>query len=441
MRGLAGTGRSAVLGTASGTDLTLQVTAALSARPTGGSVWLYLAARRHGSGAEYRLKVRFDPSGAVAVGLSRVGGTTEISIATETAVPGLTVSAGQWLRIRGEVIGSGPTQLRIKAWTGSAEPPGWQLTATDTTTELQSAGSVGLRTYLGGTVSNGPLVLQVDDYVVAAPGVSPPPPPPPPAGVVIAGAGDIAGCPATGAGQTAAVLDAVAPSQVFTVGDNAYPNGTAADFTCFESTWGRFKPSMIPVPGNHEYNTPGAPGYYDYFGVLAGPRGLGYYAKDVGTWRVYALNTECTAVDCAAEATWLANDLAANPRQCVVGIWHEPRFSSGPHGDASWVAPFYQALYNAGAEVVLNGHDHHYERFDPMDPNGTLDATRGLREFIVGTGGIGSTVLNAVHANSAARQTGTFGVLKLTLRAASYDWEFVPVAGRTFTDSGTASCH
>jgi hypothetical protein len=201
---------------------------------------------------------------------------------------------------------------------------------------------------------------------------------------------------------------------------------------------------MMPIPGNHEYNTPGGTGYFDYFGSIAGPAGLGYYARDVGTWRVYALNTECGAAggpDCTQEMAWLTSDLAANPRQCVIAMWHEPRFTSGAHGDATWLSNFYKAFYDAGAELVMSGHDHDYERLDPMDPAGNLDLARGLRSFVVGTGGISQNAFTTIHANSVVRQTGTFGVLKLTLRVGGYDWEFVPVAGKTFADTGTGSCH
>jgi hypothetical protein len=156
------------------------------------------------------------------------------------------------------------------------------------------------------------------------------------------------------------------------------------------------------------------------------------------------LNAECAFVPChstSAQVQWLIADLAANPRQCVAAIWHEPRFTSGPHGDATWTQPFWDALYAAGADVVINGHDHHYERFLPLNPQGGLDTARGITEFIVGTGGVGGVTFSGTHANSVVKEGATLGVLQLTLRASSFDWRFVPVAGKTFTDSGTASCH
>lgn len=438
----AGSIRNALLGTASAADVSVGLSLRPSVLPQSGSIWLYAVVRRQSSGSEYRVKVRIDPDGSVYTGLSRVSGTTELNLTGETIVPGLIAAPREAIQLRGEVSGVNPTLLRVRAWTGSPEPSGWQISLTDATSDLQAAGTVGLRIYLGKTVTDGPITFMLDDYLVAAPGpVAPPPPPPDPNAIVIAGAGDIAGCPPVGSLQTAALLQAINAQRVFTVGDNAYPDGAAADFACFDQAWGPFKSAMIPVPGNHEYNTPGATPYFDYFGSLAGPAGLGYYATDVGSWRIYALDSECAFVDCTAELAWLVNDLAANPRQCTIGIWHEPRFSSGMHGDSSWVVPFYQALYDADAELVLSGHDHDYERFEPMDPSGNLDVATGIREFIVGTGGIGSYALSSIHANSAIRQTGTYGVLQLTLHAASYDWQFIPVAGKTFTDSGSGTCH
>jgi hypothetical protein len=201
---------------------------------------------------------------------------------------------------------------------------------------------------------------------------------------------------------------------------------------------------VLPVPGNHEYNTPGATGYFNYFGARAGQAGLGYYATEVGSWRVYSLNSECGAaplVDCSAEAAWLRADLAANPHACIAAIWHEPRFNSGDHGDNTAMGPFWQALYDAGAELVINGHAHDYERFAPMDPSGNLDNATGIREIIAGTGGIGEDTSYVQHANSEVFDPSTSGVLKLTLRSSGYDWQFIPVAGETFTDSGSGSCH
>jgi len=257
------------------------------------------------------------------------------------------------------------------------------------------------------------------------------------------GAGDIATCGSSGAVSTATLVDSISGT-VFTLGDNAYPDGSATDFAnCFDPTWGRFKSRMLPTVGNHEYNTPGASGYFDYFGAAANGPG-GYYATDVGSWRVYVLNSECAFVGCtagSAQVSWLSADLAANPRECVAAFWHEPRFSSGPHGDQTNMAAVWSALYAAGAELVLSGHDHDYERLLPMDPSGNLDTAHGIMSVVVGTGGAGEVTSFTPRPNSAVREMATFGVIKLTLRAHDFDWQFIPIAGKTFTDSGTASCH
>jgi PKD repeat protein len=274
------------------------------------------------------------------------------------------------------------------------------------------------------------------DYIVAA-HVDP----------VLVGAGDIADCGLTNDEATAALVANI-PGTVFTAGDNAYDNGTAAEFAdCYNPTWGRFKSRTRPAPGNHEYNTPGATGYYGYFGSAADDPSKGYYSYDYGGWHVVVLNAECNSVGgCDAgspQEQWLRSDLAAHPATCTAAIWHEPRFSSGTdHGDDPRSQVFWEDLYYAGADVVINGHDHDYERFAPMDPAGNAEPTYGIREFVVGTGGKElNGFLNKVDRNSVARDARDHGVLKLTLHDVSYDWEFVPVPGGSgFTDSGTAAC-
>jgi hypothetical protein len=270
------------------------------------------------------------------------------------------------------------------------------------------------------------------------------PTPAPAAGNVLVGAGDIASCGLTADTATAKLVSAVAGT-VFTAGDNAYESGSAADFTnCYDPTWGPFRERTYPVPGNHDYETSGASGYFDYFGARAGPVGTGWYAYDLGSWRIYALNSNCLVVGCdagGAQEQWLRADLAANPRPCVLAYWHHPRFSSGEHGNDAEVAPFWNALYEAGAEVIVNGHDHDYERFAQQTPAGASSAAKGIRQFVVGTGGASLRSFGTVKANSQVRNSGTHGVLKLTLDNASYSWQFLPIAGKTFTDSGSASCH
>ncbi len=233
---------------------------------------------------------------------------------------------------------------------------------------------------------------------------------------------------------------------VLTLGDNQYLEGELADYQAsFAPSWGRVKPLLRPVPGNHEYLTPGAAGYFDYFGAAAGERGRGWYSYDLGTWHVVVLNSNCAAVGgCGAgspQLLWLAEDLAAHPRACTLAYWHHPRFSSGLHGDDPTYDAFWRVLYAAGADVVLVGHDHDYERFAPQDPDGRPDLERGIRQFVVGTGGMEIRPFGAVRANSEVRNANTFGVLRLELRPDGYDWRFLPAAGGSFTDSGSGGCH
>jgi acid phosphatase type 7 len=233
------------------------------------------------------------------------------------------------------------------------------------------------------------------------------------------------------------------------LGDEAYPRGSVANFEdCYGPSWGRFKGRTKPVPGNHEYFTEGARGYFEYFGEAAGDPEAGYYSYELGSWHVVALNSNCEEVRCgpgSAQTRWLKEDLAANDEaQCTLAYMHHPRFSSGEkHGPtAGGVEELWEALYEADADVVLSGHEHNYERFSPQDPQGKADPEGGIRQFVVGTGGGGGEgPISDPIANSKVRTDGTDGVLKLTLHPKSYEWEFVPVEGESFTDSGGAQCH
>jgi hypothetical protein len=257
---------------------------------------------------------------------------------------------------------------------------------------------------------------------------------------VLVGAGDIASCSTTPDEATATLIDGIAGT-VFTAGDNVYPNGSAAEYAnCYEPAWGRFKARTKPSPGNHEYNTPGASGYYGYFGAAAGDPGKGYYSYDLGTWHIIMLNSEINVGTGSTQEQWLRADLAQHPSACTLAIWHRPRFSSGiGHGSDPAMQPLWQALYDFHADVIVNGHLHNYERFAPQSPSGTADAN-GIRQFVVGTGGIILTPLGAILPNSQVHNSDTYGVIKFTLHRGSYDWQFIPVAGQTFTDAGTALC-
>ncbi len=203
---------------------------------------------------------------------------------------------------------------------------------------------------------------------------------------------------------TAKLLDTISGT-VFTAGDNAYSDGSYSEYVnCYDPTWGRHKSRTKPVPGNHEYLTSGAAGYFQYFNNISA-----YYAYNLGSWRIYALNSEIDVSSSSAQVSWLQSDLAAHPSQCVLAYWHKARWSSGnTHGSTSSMQTIWQVLYNAGADLVVAGHEHNYERFAEMNASG------------------------AVVSN---------GVLKLTLSATGYSWQFVPVAGSSFTDSGSSNCH
>ena len=260
---------------------------------------------------------------------------------------------------------------------------------------------------------------------------------------VMVGAGDIAQCLSYADNATAELLDDI-PGTVFTVGDNVYSSGTAWRFAfCYGPTWGRHKTRTRPALGNHEYETPGASGY---FGSAAGSPSRGYYSYDKSDWHVVALNSNCEEVGgCGASSpmvSWLERDLAAHRSKCTIAYFHHPLFSSGSvHGNQPQVRPIWEALYAANADVVVSAHAHSYERFAPQRPDGTLDKERGIREFVVGTGGRAQHGFGAIEPNSLSRKAGTPGVLKLTLNPGSYGWRFAPVAGETFTDSGHGRCH
>ncbi len=252
---------------------------------------------------------------------------------------------------------------------------------------------------------------------------------------VLVGAGDIATCRRAET-ETAALLNRTGGT-IFTAGDNAYDDGTAAEFAdCFDPSWGRYKGRIHPAPGNHEYHTRNAAGYYGYFGAAAGAEG-GYYAYDLGSWHIYSLNSEVIS---DGELSWLRGDLESNPRPCVLAYWHHPRFSSGQHGNDGSVAPLWEILAANDADVVVNGHDHDYERFAPQTPTGKASAT-GIREFVVGTGGAALRPFDSPVANSEVRNAKTNGVIEFTLSSGSYAWEFVPVAGGSFRDAGSGTCH
>lgn len=255
---------------------------------------------------------------------------------------------------------------------------------------------------------------------------------------VFVGAGDIGRCGSAGPEATALLLDRQ-PGTVFALGDNAYPKGTEEDYRdCYAPSWGRHRSRTRPVPGNHEYETPGAAGYFEYFGMRAGEEDRGYYAYTLGAWRIIALNSEIPVSSGSAQAAWLESELATTRSACTAAYWHRPLVSSGPHGDNPALTDLFRLLYDAGVEFVLSGHDHIYERFARLDPSGRPDA-RGTRQFIVGTGGTQLYAPQRVRMGSEV-QGAEWGVLRFDLSPGSYRWQFLPVAGGSFQDSGVDTC-
>lgn len=264
---------------------------------------------------------------------------------------------------------------------------------------------------------------------------------------VLLAAGDIASCDTQFDEATSGLVGGISGT-VATLGDNVYPAGAESQFQeCYEPSWGVHKDRTRPSVGNHEYVTEDAAGYFGYFGGAAGDPDEGYYSYDLGNWHIIVLNSNCHRVGGCAEGSpqeaWLRADLEAHKTSCTLAYWHHPRFSSGAqHGNSDFMRPAWEALYEYGAEVVLSAHEHSYERFAPQTPDGTPDVGGGIREFVVGTGGRSLYEFRSMPiATSEVRNNDTYGVLKLTLRPSSYDWEFVPIEGGTFTDSGASPCH
>ena len=260
--------------------------------------------------------------------------------------------------------------------------------------------------------------------------------------VVLVGAGDIADCQEDGDEQTARLLDSI-PGTVFTAGDNAYRNGTDSEFaSCYAPSWGRHKARTRPSPGNHDWRSADGGPYFSYYGAQAGEAGRGYYSYNLGAWHIISLNSNINMKAGSPQERWLRADLAATTAACVLAYWHHARFSSGTeHGNAPKTAPLWQALYDLGADVVVAGHEHNYERFAPQTATGMADSSRGIREFVVGTGGADHYAFGPPIANSEVHNGDTWGVLKLMLEPGAYQWQFIPVAGKTFSDSGSARCH
>jgi hypothetical protein len=266
---------------------------------------------------------------------------------------------------------------------------------------------------------------------------------------VLLAAGDIADCrhvrpEDSGAQRTALLIEAQfrdAPqARVLTLGDNTYPVGLLKEFTsCFEPTWGRFRHRILPAAGNHEYYTAGAPGFYAYFGDQAGEKGKGYYATTLGQWRVIVLNSALRGEAFSEQLSWLRRELQDHRSRCTLAAFHHPPFSSGGHRNNAFMLPVWQMLSDAGVDLVLSAHDHHYERFMAMDRDGK-PARSGPVGFIVGTGGAVLSPLWLPLSTTASRDNSVHGVLRLELYASGYAWRFLPVESSVYSDAGQGNC-
>jgi acid phosphatase type 7 len=262
--------------------------------------------------------------------------------------------------------------------------------------------------------------------------------------VVLVGAGDIASCVLPGDEATARLLADI-PGTIFTTGDNVYPDGSAEYFNkCYDPSWGQFKARTRPSPGNHDLVKFNADAYHEYFGMKAGPVDRGYYSYNLGAWHIISLNSNVDIYPGYSQDKWLRADLEKNRKACTLVYWHHPLFASGPYTDRPRdIQHVWDVLYEYGVDVVVNGHIHMYERFAPQNPSGKVDRMHGIREFIVGTGGATLRLdrhMFPIQPNSEVRNNTTWGVIKFTLYSTSYDWEFIPVEGGTFHDTGHAEC-
>lgn len=329
-----------------------------------------------------------------------------------------TVEVGESTQLRATVVDADGDTLNVSVQWASLAPALARVDANGWVTALDTGLARIVATYGG---------VGADATIFARP-------------AVLVGAGDIAECDGAGDEATAQMLDTI-PGLIFTVGDNAYPDGATEDYLqCFEPSWGRHKARMRPSPGNHDYNSDEAAGYFAYFGALAGDSGKGYYAYRTGGWLVLSLNSNISADSGSAQLDWVRSELRGSPR-CTMAYWHDATFSSGSsHGSDPTTRPVWDALYEANADVVVVAHDHTYERFAPQRPDGTPDSERGLREFVVGTGGGDLDGFSTPELNSEVRYSAAHGVLKLRLHPRGYAWEFINVRGDVI-DTGVGSCH
>lgn len=292
----------------------------------------------------------------------------------------------------------------------------------------------------GDSIPTSPTSNNVENPSSNTPSPLSPLPPPPQLPVTLIGAGDIAYSSSMVAAEATAKLIESMSGTVFTAGDNVQGDGSEKEFNeYFNPTWGRFKNRiLIPAPGNHEYVSPGARPYFNYFGNIAGVA-RGYYSVDLGEWKIYSLNSEIGVTPSSAQYAWLENELQGSTSKCSMAIWHQALFSSGPTHGAGFMREIAGLLYKYGVDVLVSGHDHIYERFALQDNYGRRDDVKGFRQFIVGTGGMYLFDIGAVQPNSEIRFRA-HGIIRFTLYSAKYEWQFMPIPGSIDSDFGSDSC-
>jgi hypothetical protein len=348
-------------------------------------------------------------------------------------------------------LGGRVTRLSLVVLDGAGDRTIRQV---ETTVEVPASGSAAYRlaAAVDGPIGPPPFTLRLESRGVDASGRPFSSPPlevalvragpiatAPASDAVVVAAGDIAVCGAASTEATARLLDRT-PGTVLTLGDHVYPTGSAEQFArCYEPTWGRHRARTRPAPGNHDWEVDAGAPYFAQFGPAAGPHGVGYYAYELGAWRVLSLNSNVPANPGSDQYEWARNTLSTGVSFCTLAYWHHPLFSSGPNGNNAQMRQMWRLLQSHGVDVVLVGHDHDYERFAPQDADGRADP-HGIREFVVGTGGVNLYAPRARQPNSEVLETSSWGVLKLALKAGGYDWEFMPIDGQSFRDFGAAAC-
>ena len=350
-----------------------------------------------------------------------------------------------------ETAGKAAKITALKVTVSSAASPAWSSTVnTDVSIAIDAKGAAAytLPTTFDAAAADPAARWQLDATAADAEGkavsiapvqVSMTVPPRAVADAVLVGAGDVDGCGRLEPEYTARLLDRI-PGTVFVAGDATYPSGSMSNYTnCYGPTWGRHLWRTFAVPGNHDYYADNGAAFFAYFGSAAGPPGLGYFSHTLGAWHVIMLNSMVPAQAGTPQYEWLRQVLAASTAACTVAVWHHPLFSSGQNGNSTFMRDVFNLMYQHGVDVVVNGDDHIYERFAPQDANGRA-SSRGIREFIVGTGGYALYDRGKTQANSEVFENKTYGVLKLTLKSGRYDWEFVPIDGQTFRDAGSGTC-